>query len=72
MDEWRRIFGRDGGLFHPRRDITRRQLLALGLVLDSAVTLGCVSLGGLNPEIAFVGWVGSLLIILLFGVVSRA
>lgn len=72
MDEFRRFFDGGGGLFDPRRDITRRQLLALGLVLDSAVTLGCVSLGGLNPEIAFAGWVGSLVIILLFGVVSRA
>ena len=70
MDELRRFVEAGGKLVDSRRDITRRQLSALGLVLDSAVTLGCVVFGGLDVEIAFWGWVGSLIALQLIAALS--
>lgn len=70
MSDLRRFFDQGGGLFDPQRDITPRQLYGLGLFLASAVTLGCLPFG-LDPETAFMGWVGSLVTILLIAALSE-
>lgn len=65
MDELRRIVEAGGKLVDARRDISRGQLLALGLFLDVGVIFGCLRHGGVDPDVAYLGGLGSLVIILL-------
>lgn len=71
MDDLRRFMEAGGKLVDARRDITRRQLFALGLVLDATLTLGGLLLTTLDPETAFLGGVGSLVAIVLIATLSE-